>query len=77
MCKLCQFYAVFLAQQALIMPAFLDIVDLDGFVALGRHAQLAWVVEVDRQNVGLWLALLNVVSLEQLERKLGVMRERV
>lgn len=62
--ELCQFHAVFLAQQALIVPAVLDVVDLDRLVALRRHTQLARVVEIDGQDMGLRLALLEVIALE-------------
>ena len=45
--ELGQFHTVLLAQQALVVAAILDVVDLDRLVALRRHAQLARVVEVD------------------------------
>ena len=45
--ELGQFHTVLLAQQALVVAAVLDVVDLDRLVALRRHAQLARVVEVD------------------------------
>ena len=45
--KLCQLHAVLFAQQALVVAAVLDIVDLNRVVALRGHAQLARVVKVD------------------------------
>ena len=67
MCKLCQLYSVFLAEEGFVMAAFLDIVDLNSLVALGCHTQVASIVKVDGQNMGLWSAFLNVVASEELD----------
>lgn len=68
MCKLCMLDAVLFAQQALIMPTFPNVIYLDGLVAFRSHAKLAGVVKIDRENVWLRPAFLNVVSLEELCR---------
>jgi hypothetical protein len=62
--EFCQLDTILLAQQALVVPAVLNVVDLYGVVALGCHAQLARVVEVDGEDMRLGLALLNVVPSE-------------
>lgn len=65
--ELGQFDAVLLAEQSLAVGALLDVVYLDRLVALGRHEQLAGVVEVERQDTGLRPSLLEVFAAEQLE----------
>lgn len=66
--ELCQFNAVLLAQQALVVTSILYVINLDRLVALRGHAQLARVVEIDRQNMWLRFALLKVISLKQLQQ---------
>lgn len=63
MCKFGQLNAVLLAQQGLVMAALPNVVDLDGLVALGSHAQLTGIVVIDREDT--WaLAILGLVSFE-------------
>lgn len=64
--ELGQFDAIFLAQRALIVPAFLDVVYLDRLVAGRRHTELSVIVVVERLDMGLWLALLDVFAFEKL-----------
>lgn len=64
--ELGQLDAVLLAEQSLAVGALLDVVYLDRLVALGRHEQLAGIVEVERQDAGLGPALLEVFTAEQL-----------
>lgn len=47
MCEPRQLNTVLLAQQALVMPSLLDIVNLDRLVALGSHEKLPRVVEIE------------------------------
>lgn len=61
MCELSQLDAVFLAKKALITAAVFHVVDLYRLVALGRHAKLARVVEVDRKNGRSGSGLLNIL----------------
>lgn len=63
--KFGQLHAVLLAQQGLVMAALANIVDLNRLVALSCHAELAGIVEVDREDVRR-LSILGVVSLKQL-----------
>lgn len=58
------------------MPAFLDVVDLNGLVAFGGHEKLARVVKVEGQYVGLRAAILDVVSLEQLHHSQNSLIQR-
>ena len=46
------------------MSAFLNVVDLDSFVALRGHAEFSGVVKIQGQDIWLWLVL--VLSVEQL-----------
>lgn len=63
--ELGQLHAVLLAQQSLVVPALPDIVDLNRFIALGGHTQLARIIKVDREDV--WcFAILGIVSLKEL-----------
>lgn len=64
--KPCQLYAIFLAEQSLIMSAFFDVVYLNRLVAVRGHAQLAIVIVVDRLHVRRRLAFLDVLALKEL-----------
>lgn len=66
MCELGELHAILLAQQLLVVSTVAHLVDLDRFVALGRHEQLAGIVEIETQDVGLRSTLLDVFSLEEL-----------
>jgi hypothetical protein len=50
------------------VPAFFYTVKLYSLVALRGHAELARVIEVDRQDMGLRLALSDVIPPKQLEK---------
>lgn len=64
--ELGQLDAVLLAEQSLAVGALLDVVYLDRLVTLGRHEELAGIVEVQRQDAGLGPALLEVFAAKQL-----------
>jgi hypothetical protein len=66
MCKLGQLDAVLFAQQALVVAALADIVDLNSLVAGRCHEQLAVVVVVDGEDARLRPAIFDVVSAQQL-----------
>lgn len=61
-----QLDAIFLAEQALVVPSLLHVVDLNRFVALGSHKKFARIIKVEGQDVGLRAAIFDVVSFEKL-----------
>lgn len=66
MCKLGQLDAVLFAQQALVVAALADVVDLDRLVAGRRHEQLAVVIVVDGEDARLRPSFFDVVSAQEL-----------
>lgn len=66
--ELGQLHAVLFAQKALVMPPLSDIIDLYCLIAFRRHEQFAGVVVVERENAGLWAAILDVLAAEELAR---------
>jgi len=62
--KLRKLNPILFAQQALIMSALFNAVDLNRLVAFGGHAKIAGVVEVNRENMWLGLTLLDILSLK-------------
>lgn len=67
--KLRQLDAVLLAQQALIVSALSNVVDLNRLVARRRHEQLSFIVVVNRQDSRLRLSIFYVFATKQLKRR--------
>jgi hypothetical protein len=65
-CELGQLYSILLAQQALVVPTFLDIVDLQCLVTRRGQEELALVVIIDGKRVGLRIASLDVFASKEL-----------
>lgn len=64
MCELRKLDPILFAQQALIMSALFNAVDLNRLIALGGHAKVAGVIEVNREDIRLGLTLLYILSLK-------------
>lgn len=69
MSELGQFDSVFFACKRLVVTALPYIIDLNRFVALRGHTELARVIEVDRKHMSgalRGLAVLGIISWEEL-----------